>query len=94
MKFYDQTFIHTRCLNIAFRNIILYKILAKILSTHHYLKFYFFNLIINFFFHDCIFSGQIKKIIKPNLFTKDKIKRQIIKVEKTPQIADSFKVHT
>jgi len=37
-----------------------------------------------FFFTIAFFSGQIKKIIKPNLFTKNKIKRQIIKVEKTP----------
>ena len=35
-----------------------------------------------------------KKAIESNLLTKDKIERHGTKVEKTPQIGDSFKIHT
>jgi len=37
--------------------------------------------------------GLNLRAIKSNLLTKDKIKRHGIKVKKTPQIDDSFKIH-
>ena len=53
-----------------------------------------FNLVFKLFLCNGILFGPNSRIIKSNLLNKNKIKRHKIKVEKTLEINDDFKVYT
>ena len=54
---------------------------------------FFFNLILKFVFMQLQPFRLNSRAIKSNVLTKDKIKRHSTKVEKAPQIGDSFKIY-
>jgi hypothetical protein len=59
------------------------------------LLFIFFIIwFLNFFFVQLLLFCPNLIAIESNLLTMDKIKKQEIKVEKTPQMGNDFKIHT